>query len=40
MAAFFERLLAEEDPTRFASMAESLPEPPGFDGDEPTRPSA
>jgi hypothetical protein len=34
MAAFFERLLAEEDPTRFASMAENLPEPPPFDGDE------
>ena len=35
MAAFFERLLAEDDPTRFAAMAESLPEPPSFDGDEP-----
>jgi hypothetical protein len=33
MALFFERLLAEEDPTRFASMAESLPEPPPFDPD-------
>jgi hypothetical protein len=33
MARFFERLLAEEDPTRFASMAESLPEPPPFDDD-------
>jgi hypothetical protein len=33
MAAFFERLLVEEDPTRFASMAESLPEPPPFDSD-------
>ena len=31
MAAFFERLLAEDDPTRFAEMAESLPEPPPFD---------
>jgi hypothetical protein len=31
MAAFFERLLAEEDPTRFAEMAESLPEPPPFE---------
>jgi hypothetical protein len=31
MAAFFERLLAEDDPTRFAAMAESLPEPPPFD---------
>ena len=34
MAAFFERLLAEEDPTRFAAMAETLPEPPAFDNDE------
>ena len=34
MAAFFERLLAEDDPTRFAAMAESLPEPPPFDGDD------
>ncbi len=34
MAAFFERLLAEDDPTRFASMAETLPEPPPFDADE------
>ena len=33
MAAFFERLLAEDDPTRFAAMAETLPEPPSFDGD-------
>jgi hypothetical protein len=33
MAAFFEQLLAEEDPTRFAAMAESLPEPPPFDDD-------
>jgi hypothetical protein len=33
MASFFERLLAEEDPTRFAAMAESLPEPPPFDAD-------
>ena len=31
MAAFFERLLAEADPTRFATMAENLPEPPSFD---------
>jgi hypothetical protein len=34
MAEFFERLLAEEDPSRFAAMAESLPEPPPFDLDE------
>ena len=31
MAAFFERLLAEEDPSRFATMAENLPEAPSFD---------
>ncbi|MEO5940540.1 MAG: hypothetical protein ABIZ72_06185 [Candidatus Limnocylindrales bacterium] len=31
MAAFFERLLGEEDPSRFATMAENLPEPPAFD---------
>ena len=34
MAAFFERLLAEEDPTRFAAMAETLPEPPAFEDDD------
>ncbi len=34
MAVFFERLLAEDDPSRFAAMAESLPEPPPFDLDE------
>ena len=33
MAAFFERLLAEGDATRFAAMAESLPEPPPFDSE-------
>jgi hypothetical protein len=32
MAAFFERLLGEEDPSRFATMAENLPEPPSFVG--------
>ena len=31
MAEFFERLIAEEDATRFAAMAESLPEPPPWD---------
>jgi hypothetical protein len=31
MGAFFERLLAEDDPTRIATMAERLPEPPSFD---------
>jgi trimeric autotransporter adhesin len=30
MAHFFERLLVEEDPTRFATMAENLPEAPTF----------
>ena len=33
MAGFFERLLAEEDPTRLAAMAENLPEPPSFEDD-------
>jgi hypothetical protein len=32
MASFFERLLAEEDPARFATMAENLPEAPTFEG--------
>ncbi|CAN5469204.1 hypothetical protein BH20CHL7_BH20CHL7_12910 [soil metagenome] len=36
MEAFFERLLAEDDPTRFAAMAESLPEPPPLDTDDDT----
>jgi hypothetical protein len=31
MAAFFTRLLAENDPTHFATMAERLPEPPPFE---------
>jgi hypothetical protein len=31
MASFFERLLGEDDPTRFATMAENLPEPPTFE---------
>ena len=40
MAEFFGRLLGEEDPSRFAAMAESLPEPPVFgtsvaDADDP-----
>ena len=39
MAAFFERLLAEEDPTRFAAMAEQLPEPPSLDLTELDAPS-
>lgn len=33
MESFFERLRAEQDPTHFAAMAESLPEPPPFDAD-------
>jgi len=32
MATFFDRLLGEEDPSRFATMAENLPEAPSFDG--------
>jgi hypothetical protein len=36
MAAFFERLLGEEDPSRFATMAENLPEAPSFEGILPT----
>lgn len=39
MSRFFERLLAEDDPTRFASMAESLPEPPPFDPSEAWEPT-
>lgn len=34
METFFERLRAEQDPTHFAAMAESLPEPPPFDIDD------
>jgi hypothetical protein len=33
MAAFFELLVNEPDPTRFAAMAENLPEPPAFDSE-------
>lgn len=33
MAAFFEALLAEDDPTRFAGLAESLPEPPDLEDE-------
>ncbi len=33
MAAFFERLLAVDDPTAFAAMAANLPEPPPFSAD-------
>src|SRR6185436_11144093 len=38
MAQFFERLLAEDDPTHFATMAENLPEPPAFDEMRPLDP--
>ena len=31
MATFFEELLEEPDPARFAAMAETLPEPPSFE---------
>jgi hypothetical protein len=31
MGSFFERLFSEEDPARFATMAQSLPEPPILD---------
>ncbi|HET7703716.1 MAG TPA: hypothetical protein VFK35_09960 [Candidatus Limnocylindrales bacterium] len=36
MADFFDRLLREEDPSRFATMAENLPEPPAFEAIVPT----
>jgi hypothetical protein len=32
MAEFFERMLAEEDPTRIATMAEAMPDPPDLAG--------
>ena len=32
MAGFFERLLAEKDPTRIATMAETMPDPPDLAG--------
>ena len=34
MDTFFKELLAEEDPTRLAGLAESLPEPPSLDIDD------
>jgi hypothetical protein len=36
MGHFFERLLGEQDPTRFAALAQNLPEPPPFDSADPT----
>ncbi len=40
MAYFFEVLFAEEDPTKLAAMAQSLPEPPDFDDDSADVPAA
>ena len=44
MARFFERLLTIEDPTAFAALAASMPEPPAFaidlDAEEPVASSA
>jgi hypothetical protein len=34
MGSFFERLFSEEDPARFATMAQSLPEPPILDAPD------
>ena len=36
VADFFQRLLSEEDPSRFAAMAGQLPEPPVLDGTDTT----
>ena len=33
MATFFERLMAEEDPSRIATMAEAMPDPPDLAGE-------
>ena len=40
MERFFEQLVAEEDPTQIAVMAQTLPEPPSFDASVPWQPSA
>jgi hypothetical protein len=40
MVSFFERLLAEEDPTRFAAMAEHLPQPATLEGEDALMPSS
>jgi hypothetical protein len=40
MERFFEQLVAEEDPTQIAVMAQTLPDPPSFDASVPWRPSA
>ncbi len=39
MERFFEQLVAEQDPTQIAVMAQSLPEPPPFDASIPWQPS-
>ena len=39
MQAFFQQLLDEQDPTRFASLAEALPEPPPLDVDDTWEPT-
>jgi len=41
MAEFFARLLAEQDPSRFASLAENVPEPPSLNAADlaPARPA-
>jgi len=38
MGQFFERLLGEQDPTRFAALAQNLPEPPPFDAPDAPSP--
>jgi hypothetical protein len=40
MVAFFESLLGETDPTRFAALAASLPEPPAFVHQSPSEATA
>ena len=40
MERFFEQLVAEQDPTQIAAMAQNLPEPPSFDASVPWQPSA
>jgi F0F1-type ATP synthase membrane subunit b/b' len=40
VADFFQRLLSEEDPSRFAAMAGQLPEPPDLEGNDTTPPRA
>jgi hypothetical protein len=40
MERFFEQLVAEQDPTQIAAMAQNLPEPPPFDASLPWQPSA